>query len=311
MKQTMVQMIAGRDHLEERPKNVLQGEVGGFHTVVCPDIPEAGSWTIIMDAREGALPPAVSAEEFLKELRAGIRKIKAGHYDGKKITIVLRTMTGAAQKVRAVLDRTAEYFMRNGYVTCCGCCGKEVPAALTSINGAMDFICEECYSNICNNLEQNRQEIKAKKGNMVTGLVGALFGALLGGAVWVLIYQLGYIAGLAGVVGSVCALKGYEKFGGKINIAGIIISILMTMAALYFAQNICYTIELKKALEGYDITFFEAYQALPGLMQEYGEIARAYWSELTGGLLMAAASSTAIAYGMYKNKSGAYKTERY
>ena len=48
MKQTMVQMIAGRDHLEERPKNVLQGEVGGFHTVVCPIFrrPEAGrlSW---------------------------------------------------------------------------------------------------------------------------------------------------------------------------------------------------------------------------------------------------------------------------
>ena len=311
MKQAMIDVIAGRDHLTEHPKNVVQGEVGGFHVTVKPDSPSNGSWTVVVDAKEGSNPPMVPISQFFTELRANHRKLTTSDFDGKKITIVLRSSMGMPAQIRAILDQTANYLMQNGYVTCCGCCGKEVPVALTSINGFMDFICDECYNNVCNDLEKNRQEIKAKKGNVVTGLVGALFGALLGGVVWVLVYQLGYIAGIAGLIGSVCALKGYEKFGGKINAVGIIISILMTIAALYFAQNISYAIEIKKALEGYDITFFEAYQALPGLMQEYGEIARAYWGELAGGIILAAASSAVTVYGMYKNKSGAYKTGRY
>ena len=53
-------------------------------------------------------------------------------------------------------------------------------------------------------------QMKERKGNIVTGIVGALLGALLGGVLWVIIYQLGYIAGIAGLVAAVCALKGYE-----------------------------------------------------------------------------------------------------
>ena len=59
-----------------------------------------------------------------------------------------------------------------------------------------------------------------KPVNMVTGIVGAFLGILVGVVLWVIIYQMGYIAGIAGFVMMICAFKGFELLGGRVNIDG-------------------------------------------------------------------------------------------
>ena len=48
-----------------------------------------------------------------------------------------------------------------------------------------------------------------KKENLPLGLIGAVIGILLGSVLWVLIGQIGFIAGIAGYAIVFCGMKGY------------------------------------------------------------------------------------------------------
>lgn len=47
-----------------------------------------------------------------------------------------------------------------------------------------------------------------KKENLPLGLIGAVIGILLGSVLWVLIGQIGFIAGIAGYAIVFCGMKG-------------------------------------------------------------------------------------------------------
>ena len=53
-------------------------------------------------------------------------------------------------------------------------------------------------------------------------MIGAFLGALLGCVLWIIIYRLGYIAGIAGAVIGICAMKGYEMLGKHLDKKGVI-----------------------------------------------------------------------------------------
>ncbi len=310
MKQSFVEQIKGNDPLIEKPKNVIQGTISGYPVNAMFGVNGGAFWRIVVDAKQGQNPPGYPMDGFLAEMRSGVKKVTRASYDGKRIEILMRTSGKAGLQIRDILDHIAAYLSQNGYVPCCGCCGEEAPATLSSINGYMDFMCDNCYNGLCNNLETNKQQMKERKGNIVTGIVGALLGALLGGVLWVIIYQLGYIAGIAGLVAAVCALKGYEKFGGKINVAGIVISLAIVAVVIYFAQNVGLALEIYREFKEYDITFFDAYRSIPEFMT-YPEISGMFYKDLIVGYGLTAIASFATVRNMFQNSTGNYKTGRY
>lgn len=314
MKQALVEQIKGSDNLFEKPKKVLQGRVGDFPVYVRQGIDGTAFWKVVVYAKEGTTAPAYAMDSFLTELRSGIKKVTKTSFDGKKIEFIVRNSGKVGMQIREVLDRTVSYLSQNGYAPCCSHCGNEVPVTLCSINNAMDFMCDSCYNELCNSLENNKQELASKKGNVVTGIVGALLGALLGGVLWVIIYQLGYIAGIAGLVAAVCALKGYEKFGGRINAVGIVISLVIVTAVIYLAHNLAYAIEIKKAVEevwGMNLSLTDAFRSIPDFLEEFPEIRAGYWKDLLVGYALTAAASFATVKTMFQNSTGSYKTGRY
>lgn len=308
MKQALVEQIKGRDNLFEKPKKVLQGRVGNFPVYVRQGIDGTAFWKVVVYAKSESSAPAYQMDSFLTELRSGIKKVTKTSFDGKKLEFTVRNSGKVGMHIRDILDRTVSYLSQNGYVPCCGCCGKEVPVALCSINDKMDFMCDSCYNEVCNSLEDNKQELAAKKGNIVTGIVGALLGALLGGVLWVIIYQLGYIAGIAGLVAAVCALKGYEKFGGKINAVGIVVSLVIVAAVIYIAHNIGCAIEIKKVASEW--SFSDALSMIPEYLK-YSEFSALYWKDLIIGYVLTAVASFATVKSMFQNSTGSYKTGRY
>lgn len=312
MKKTILQQIQGNDPLVENPRNVVQGTVAGFTVSVMFGAGNGTSWRVVIDARPGAAPPAYPMDQFLAEMRTGLKKVTSAVYDGKRMEVILGTSSQAGLQIRSILDHAASYLVQNGYVPCCGCCGEQVPTRLSSINGYMDFTCDACYGRLCQSLEANRQQLKEKPGNMFTGIVGALLGALIGGVLWVVIYQLGYIAGIAGLVAAVCALKGYEKFGGKINKAGIAVSLVIVAVVIYFAQNIGITLALQREYSRYgvDVSFFTLYGAVPQLLEESGTTG-VFLKDLLIGYALTALASFATVRSMLQNATGAYKTGRY
>lgn len=123
-----------------------------------------------------------------------------------------------------------------------------------------------------------------KPVNMVTGIVGAFLGVLIGVVLWVIIYQMGYIAGLAGFVMMICAFKGFELLGGKMNIPGAVICIVMVLVAVYFAHNISIAISVMTEVDGY--TFGTAYRFIPTFRNMSSEFDSAYIHDLVLGYVL-------------------------
>ena len=72
-------------------------------------------------------------------------------------------------------------------------------------------------NNYSYNLENDIEKKKTSE-NVIAGIVGAFLFSLAGGALWFVLYLLGFIAGLSGLVGAVCAIKGYSIFAKKESI---------------------------------------------------------------------------------------------
>ena len=120
-------------------------------------------------------------------------------------------------------------------------------------------VCENCSSNI---------QMKEKRENLVTGIVGALIGAVLGAGCIILLSQLGYIASISGLVLAVCTLKGYELLGGKLSGKGILICVLLMLITPYVADRIDWAILIMQEWADYGVTFAEAFAVVPELLAD-------------------------------------------
>ena len=103
------------------------------------------------------------------------------------------------------------------------------------------------------------QDVCDKRGNSLTGFLGALIGAVVGIAVWMIVGRLGYIAGLVGLLAALVSGKLYDVFGGKpgaLKILTLMICVLITVFGGTFG-NFCwqawdiYDDELEECVELY------------------------------------------------------------
>ena len=97
----------------------------------------------------------------------------------------------------------------------------------------------------------------APKENMLLGIVGALIGSLLGVASIVLFFQMDMVASLSGLILAFCTLKGYEMLGKKLGNIGIIICILIMLAAPILAYIIDGAIYFTKE---WDMGFMDSFK---------------------------------------------------
>ncbi len=107
-------------------------------------------------------------------------------------------------------------------------------------------------------------------GNVIAGIVGAFLLALVGGLLYFVIYQLGVIAGICGLVIFVLANFGYSLFAksDKNSIVGLVVSILMTIAMIYLAEFLCISYEIFQVYKDGGITIFDAIRATPEFLEE-------------------------------------------
>lgn len=188
----------------------------------------------------------------------------------------------AIQKIMQGIALTAS---QNAYVQCCRHCGEETVIYPVSVNGNTDLACEKCL------VEFTSQQPPVKEVNLPLGIVGALVGSIIGVAVWILIYQLGFVAGITGFIMAVCCFKGYEMLGGRIDKKGVWIAIAISIAMLAVAEMICLGIEIHALYsEFYDISFFDAMSVVPDFLSE-PEILSAVLGDLAFGYVFMAVAS--------------------
>ena len=136
------------------------------------------------------------------------------------------------------------------------------------------------------------QPIEQKKENVPAGIFGAFLFSLAGGIVWFLLYQVGFLAAISGIVGVICAIKGYAIFGKRESVKGVIISTVMAFIVIVLAWYLCIGYDIYSAYQewfangdiDFTVSFFEALGEVP-LFFEESEIALAYLKDLGIGLL--------------------------
>lgn len=149
-----------------------------------------------------------------------------------------------------------------------------------------------------NQLPISPQVADEPQENVLAGVVGAFLFALAGGIVWFVLYLIGFLAAISGIVGVVCAIKGYEIFAHKESKKGIIISVIMAAVVLviawYFtlAYDICtvYKAWYEAGDVDFTLTFAESLRAAPEFLKQ-PEILRGYLIDLGLGLLFCVAGS--------------------
>ncbi len=144
-------------------------------------------------------------------------------------------------------------------------------------------------------MDQNKSlhSIADARENVLAGTVGAFLFALVGGIIWFVLYQIGFLAAISGIIAVVCAIRGYSFFGKKESIKGVIISVVMAILVIVIAWYACLAMDIYKVyqewyLQGevdFTLSFFESVSAAPLFLSE-PEIAGAYIRDLVIGLLL-------------------------
>ena len=134
------------------------------------------------------------------------------------------------------------------------------------------------------------------KENILAGAVGAFLFSLVGGILWFVLWQLGFLASISGLVGVICAVKGYTFFAKTKRESKIclVLSVIIAIAVLAIAWYLCVAYDIYLAYQewfaagevDFTYTFFESVQVVPYFFQD-SEILMAYLGDLGMGLIFA------------------------
>ena len=288
------------------------GRRNGYSLIIRQDNYQR-QFILSLGVKPGAVEPSEAVGSFLTGLRQKNKWIPVALYEGYSLKIHIRMAATVGKMVRTVAeiaDEVVGYLNSNGYVNCCQLCGEEMGVSSFAVNGTGMELCGHCETQVSNQVSHQVIEHQEKKVNYLHGAVGALLGSLVGVVLWVLIYQAGYIAAIAGLVMAVCAIKGFEKFGGKIDKLGIVLTMVITVIMLFVAHALCLSIEIYKVFgEMVEISIFDAIQAMPAFLGE-SDVASAFFGELVIGYLMLFAASIPTLIRIYQQKVPQAKIER-
>ncbi len=149
---------------------------------------------------------------------------------------------------------------------------------------------------IDNNTENTQtpltQPTTPQEENLLGGIVGAFLFSLVGGIVWFVLYQIGFLAAISGVIGVVCAIKGYAIFGKRESVKGVIISTVVAFLVIVLAWYVCLSFDVYRAYQEWLAigevdcapTLFESIANAYQFLAE-PEIAIAYFKDLAIGLI--------------------------
>ena len=132
--------------------------------------------------------------------------------------------------------------------------------------------------------------------NVLAGVVGAFLFSLVGGILWFVLYQIGYVASVSGLIGVVCAVKGYTFFAKTKDESKkcLIISVISAVIVLVISWYFCVAYDIYLAYQDwfaagevdFTVTFFEAVRLIPYFFEDT-ELLVAYLKDLGLGVLFA------------------------
>lgn len=208
--------------------------------------------------------------------------------------------------IDSVTNHLIGFLQAEGAGTGCQMCGAEYDVSSYDVNGAPYFLCSTCARQSLNQLEAERQSKLSVDSNLPLGIIGALIGSLLGAALWVLIYQVGYIAGIAGIAIFLGAMKGYSILGKNVDRKGVVICALITVVMVFLAND--FSLRLSFVLQ-YDKSFEYVNRRWSRILEE-GDNMTIYIGNLAMGYFLSAIGLVGTIKQSFMNAGGSYTMKK-
>lgn len=138
--------------------------------------------------------------------------------------------------------------------------------------------------------------------NVFLGIVGSVVGALLGAVLWVVLYQFGIIVSVAGIAIIYCAYKGYSMLYKSKTMAGVVISIIISVLVLVAAHCLCWGLDIYKIGAEHGMTLLDAIAAVPQIALSEGLVIDFFRDLAIGLVLIGVGASSFIRDIIHYNK---------
>ena len=213
--------------------------------------------------------------------------------------------------IDSVTNHLIGFLQTEGAGTGCQMCGAEYDVSSYDVNGAPHFLCSTCARQSMNQMEAERQSKLSVDSNLPLGIIGALIGSLLGAALWVFIYQGGYIAGLAGLAIFVGAMKGYSILGKNVDRKGVVVCVIITIIMIFLANefSIRLSVYLAAKEQHMHMSFAEINRKWSRFMRD-DDFKFAYIKDLCMGYVLAAVGLIGTVKQSFRNAGGSYTMKR-
>lgn len=127
-----------------------------------------------------------------------------------------------------------------GYKTC-PLCQQETTNTVSIVNNIPVTLCEECEAKLKNQFTKEEIEFNEAPNNYLKGALGAILGSTIAAVLWVVIYLLGYLSAITGVIAVFLSDMFYVKFGGKSNKTKLLFISIIPLIILILACMLMYT----------------------------------------------------------------------
>lgn len=209
--------------------------------------------------------------------------------------------------INGVVEPVIQYLLAGNYLPCCEYCGStQEPLKDYEVNGSYHYFCSSCAQELQENFQQQQTAVRSPKSNLAAGLTGAFIGSLIGCVIWILLYRLGYIAAIAGAIAAICAMRGYELLGGHLDRKGIILSFLMMIVMIFFANRLAWSWDAYDALKSDGTTFSECYKHLNDIL-EASDLFGSYYADLAIGYVLSVCGSLRHVIAAFRTSNGSYR----
>lgn len=283
----------------EREQNVMHGMYNGIIVLIVP-VSATNQYQIQLHVN---LEKSLAKPQFLDYLGA-LRQIYsyvtyAGYNGMDTVSLSIQSREDKdRENLAEIIDSVTAKCSQCGLHSCCTHCKSVEVLYPAAVDGVPVLLCQNCLTRTMNEVSAQSQ----KKENVLLGLIGAAVGVLLGAVLWVIIGQVGFIAGIAGYVIVLCGMKGYQMLGKDMSRIGVIICVILSCLAIVGAEFVSLGLVIYKELSDtyyHYISLGDAFSLIPDFLGE-PEVVGIIVKDLIVGYILAIWASFSLVRSQWK-----------
>ena len=289
-------------------KEAVIGSIDGFSFTI---VANKNTYNLVLPVKLSETYTKMKLLYFLDNLKIDYDKINDILYSNSNIIVSYtpkKINDLYVDEFIEILNKITNELSLNNLSSCCGLCGEVVSISPFAIDGTLVLCCDNCKNNVHADIAYKQESIRELPNNIPLGIICGILGSLIGVAVWMFVNYLGYISALCAILLVFCCIAGYKKFGGRINISGVLITSLIIILMVFLANYLSLGISLYSEFKDIGASLLDCLLDIPALLK-VPEVKSAFIKDLGVSYLFTVISAISIFAKTYKEDNYKISTE--